>query len=174
MMLLTDDQSHAALIPGGMAFFSWDLSADKLYGDAVMADFFGLEPTAVASGIPILTVISKIADEDRPLVAESIHRAITTGALRQQRYRIRNERHGTVDVFSVGRCLRDGQGTPSIYNGTIIDAAAGVVRLESDALEEHCQSALGIAERRGNELAARYISCALRAIGGIGGITGAR
>jgi hypothetical protein len=173
-MLVTDNQSNAALLPGGMAFFSWDLACDRLYGDATLAGFFDLDPAAVAAGVPILSVIERITDEDRPLVAESIHRAITTGGLRQQKYRIRSERHGFVEVFSIGRCLRDGQGTPSIYNGTVIDASTGVVSLGADALEVHCQSALGIAKRRGNELAARYLSSALSAIGCIAGLTGGR
>lgn len=173
-MLPTNNQANAALLPGGMAFFSWDLSTDKVYGDCVLAELFDVDADDLAAGLPIMPMIARIVEDDRPRVAQSIHRAITTGLLRQERYRIFNERHGLVEVFSVGRCLRDEQGTPSIYNGTVIDASTGMVKLEADALEVHCQSALGIAKRRGNELAARYLSSALRAIGGMAGITGVR
>jgi PAS domain-containing protein len=166
--------SDTALVPCGMAFYSWDLSTDKVYGDAVLADLFGFDAVVMATGLSMMTIIEKIHVDDRPSVAESLHRAIVSGTLRQEKYRIAHERRGIVEVQAVGRCLRDGGGTPSFYNGSVIDLTEGMVTFTRDSLETHCQSALDIAETRGNELAARYLSSALRAIGCNGKVAGAR
>jgi PAS domain-containing protein len=163
----TNDRPHAALLPCFMGFFSWDLSTDKVYGDAALADLFDIDPAVQASGCPILPMIERIAADDKPLVAESIHRAITTGGLYQERYRLVHPRRGVIEVFSTGRCLKDAEGVPSIFNGAVVNVATGVIPLGTDALELHCRSALDIAQRRGNELAARYLSSALRAIGSV-------
>jgi hypothetical protein len=164
-MFLPSNEASVALPSCGMGFFSWDLAADKLYGDAVVAELFHVDSADLAAGLPILPLIERIAAEDRPRVAMSIHQAIKTGGLYSERYRVQNPKRGAIDVFAAGRCLKDSEGTPSVYNGTVIDVSSGIVSFCSDNLETLCQSALGLAEQRGNELAARYLSSALRVIG---------
>jgi PAS domain-containing protein len=155
----------AAFLPSGMAFFSWDLATDRLYGDAAMAGLFNAEVDEMAAGMPILSLIERIAVDDRARIAAAVHRAITTGLLFQEQYRIDHGGRGSVEVFAVGRCLRDASGIPFIYNGTIVEVPARAGSASNDPLTGYCRSALDLAERQGNELAARYLSSALKVIG---------
>ena len=148
-----------------MAFFSWDLAADKVYGDACLADLFHLKADDLAAGYPIVPMLERIAQEDRSRIAKSIQQAIVSGTRYEERYRILHPTRGTISVLGTGRCLRDANGTPSIYNGAVIETACEPVFAGSDALELHCRSALELAKMSGNELAARYLSSALRVIG---------
>jgi len=148
-----------------MAFFSWDLAADRFYGDVALAELFDIEEGAMASGMPILSLMERISVEDRARVAQSIHQAITSGLVYQEQYRIDHSKRGAVDVVSVGRCLRDDAGIPFIYNGTIMEVSGSIAASISDPLTGYCKSALELAQKRGNELAARYLSSALKVIG---------
>lgn len=155
----------AAFLSCGMAFFSWDLAADRFYGDAALADLFDIDAAEMAAGLPILSLIERISLDDRPRVAASIHKAIVSGLIYQEQYRIDHGSRGRVDVVSVGRCLKDATGIPFIYNGTIVEVSTAARSLPTDPLAGFCRSALELAERQGNELAARYLSSAMRVIG---------
>lgn len=164
-MPLPSHESSIPFAPGDIAFFSWDLASDRVYGDAVLADLFSIDTEALASGSPILPLVQRIVEEDRGRIAESIHQAITSGQFYREQYRIRHAKRGVIHVVALGRCLKDAAGVPFVYNGTVIEACADGVKPASDPLEGHCKSALRLAEERGNELAMRYLSSALRVIG---------
>lgn len=164
-MFPLNTELSAAFLSCGMAFFSWDLAEDRFYGDVALAELFDIEASVMASGLPILALMDRISIDDRPRVAASIHRAITSGMVYQEQYRIDHARRGAVDVLSVGRCLKDGAGIPFIYNGTIMEVSSTVASSVADPLTGYCKSALEIAQKRGNELAARYLSSALKVIG---------
>jgi hypothetical protein len=173
-MLLSNDDVNAGLFPSRIAFFSWDLAADKVYGDAVLAELFEIDAASLAEGVSIMPMVERIAGEDRPHVARSIHGAIITGELYRERYRIDHSKRGMVEVMATGRCLKDNAGTPSVYNGVVMELDGVDIPLDTAPLERHCLSALGLAERQGNELAARYLSSALRVIGKAGRVIGPR
>ncbi len=164
-MLSLNDELNAALLSCGMAFFSWELATDKVYGDVTLAELFDVEASAMASGVPILSLVERISINDRARVAASVHRAISSGLLYQERYQINHSKRGPVDVMAIGRCLKDDAGIPFIYNGTVMEVSGGVAASVIDPLSGYCQSALELAQRRGNELAARYLSSALKVIG---------
>ncbi len=164
-MLSLNTELSAAFLSCGMAFFSWDLSQDRFYGDVALAELFDIEANAMAAGLPILSLMERISVDDRARVAASIHRAITSGLVYQERYRIDHGKRGPIDVFSVGRCLKDDAGIPFIYNGTIIEISNSLASAIADPLAGYCKSALELAQKRGNELAARYLSSALKVIG---------
>ncbi len=157
--------SNAPFLPCGMSFFSWDLATDKVYGDAVLAELFDVDAAALAAGCSILPMIERIAPDDRARIAESIHRAITSGLLYKEQYCIVHPGRGLIEVYAVGRCLKTAEGIPFVYNGTVVEVSAAKVEYFADPLENHCRSALDLAQQRGNELAARYLSSALRVIG---------
>lgn len=164
-MFQLNTELSAAFLSCGMAFFSWDLAEDRFYGDVAVAELFGIEESIMASGVPILALMDRISIDDRARVAASIHRAITTGQVYQEQYRIDHAGRGKVDVLSVGRCLKDNAGVPFIYNGTIMEISSGIASSMPDPLTGYCRSALDIAQKRGNDLAARYLSSALKVIG---------
>jgi hypothetical protein len=98
-------------------------------------------------------------------VAKAIHTAIVTGERYEADYRLAHPCGRTVRIIANGCCLRDVEGTPSIYTGTAtilpLQPGNGVI----DPLEVHCRAALGIATKRRHALAARYLSSALNVIG---------
>ncbi|AYD01967.1 hypothetical protein [Neorhizobium sp. NCHU2750] len=155
----------AAFLSSGMAFYSWDLANDRVYGDAPLATLFDVGPAEMAAGMPILSLIEKISVDDRARVAASIHSAITSGSLYRQQYSINHGGRGPVEVISVGRCLKDAAGVPFIYNGTIMEVSSSELAALDNPLAGYCRSALELAQREGNELAARYLSSALKVIG---------
>jgi hypothetical protein len=173
-MLLSSDAVNADFFPSRIAFFSWDLATDKVYGDAVLAELFEIDAASLAQGVPILPLVERIASEDRPRVARSIHCAITTGQLYRERYRIDHSKRTIIEVMATGLCLKDNAGTPSVYNGIVMELDGASAPLDVAPLERHCLSALEIAEGQGNQLAARYLSSALRVIGRAGRIMGPR
>jgi hypothetical protein len=164
-LVTADNEKYTTILPQQMAFFSWNLADDKIYGDAELAYLFDLEPTRLAEGLAILAMIDRISAEDRPRVAKSVQVAIITGAPYQETYRIERQDGVIVDVIAAGRCFRCPDGNPSLFAGTVIAIRGSDISLGSEALEIYCQTALGLAHKQGNELAARYISSALRAIG---------
>jgi hypothetical protein len=87
-----------------------------------------------------------------------------TGTLYHEPYHVLHPHRGKVRVIGAGRCLRDANGVPSVYRGTVAELADDQVFVGSDDLEMHCRSALDLTEKRGNELAARYLSSALRPV----------
>lgn len=68
-------------------------------------------------------------------------------------------------MLSVSRCLRDDAGILFIYNGAIMEISSSVASRIPDPLASHCMLALELAQKRGNDLAARYFSSALKVIG---------
>lgn len=165
-MRLSNSWSNIPFSSAAMSFFSWDLASDRVYGDAVLAELFDIDATELAAGFPILPMIERIASEDRSRIAESIHHAITTGLLYREQYSIIHPKRGKIRVLAVGRCLKTTDGVPFVYNGTVAEMQDSHLPVGCDPLRIYCQSALELAEKSGNELAARYLSSALRVIAG--------
>lgn len=146
-------------------FFSWNVQEDKVFGDPVFADLFGVSHEALQAGAPIVDVLRYIDDGDRQRVAKALHETIITGNPCHQTYRIVHPGGRQVTVTGQGRCLRDGAGLPSIYTGTVsAQARVAPVAGDGDSLENHCIEALEIATQRRHSLAARYLSSALNVL----------
>lgn len=166
-MLPLNNEFNASLLSCGMSFFSWELATDKVYGDITLAELFDVDAGAMSAGVPILSMVERISINDRARVAASVHKAITSGLLYQERYQIDHSTRGTVNVVAIGRCLKDDTGVPFIYNGAVIEISGRVTASIVDPLSGYCQSALELAQKGGNELAARYLSSALKVIGAV-------
>ena len=146
-----------------MGFFSWDLGCDKLYGDDIIGEIFDCSPSEMAEGVCINRIIDQIDPQDRQRIAKAIHTAIVTGDPYQEMYSVVRDKHVPVKVVALGRCLRSPDGVPSIYTGIVFAYGDGV-RLGRDPLLMHAEAALDLAQKSGNELAARYFSSALRTL----------
>jgi len=146
-----------------VGFYSWVVPENKVYGDQVIALIFGVSEQELASGAPIEKVIRYIDEGDRQRVAKSIHDAIVTGCAYQENYGVTHPDGRRIDVAANGRCLRDAEGVPHIYSGTVTIQSAAVAA--NDPLENHCRAALGLATKRRQMLAARYLTSALNVLG---------
>jgi hypothetical protein len=148
-----------------VGFYSWVVPENKVYGDQVIADIFGVSDQELAAGAPIEKVIRYINEGDRQRVARAIHDAIVTGCAYQENYRVTHPDGRRIDVRANGRCLRDAEGVPYIYTGTVIVQSAAAAVAATDPLETHCRAALGLATKRRQMLAARYLTSALNVLG---------
>lgn len=118
------DASHFGLPRLGM--YSWDLSQNSIIGDEVYADYLGFDAGKLRSGISVEDVIAQIADSDRQKAARSTHAAILSGKFSSIVFRI-NDR----SLLAYGRCLRGGDGLPSIFCGALTEFTPEVQRLVS-------------------------------------------
>jgi PAS domain-containing protein len=106
-----------------MGLFTWQLADNLLMADEVYAAFYGFEPSRLSVGVSIEEVIGRIFEEDREEVARATHRAILSGEFSTVPFRV--ARDGVVKtIVSFGRCLRDADGTPSIFTGGLFETTS--------------------------------------------------
>jgi PAS domain-containing protein len=148
-----------------VGFFSWDLSENKVFGDPVFAYIYGIAPRELEVGAPIEDVIKHVTDEDMPRVAKALHETILSGKPCYQTYSVNHPTGRSIVVTGQGRCLRNGEGMPSIYTGSVTAEELGKAAGETDPLASHCLEALKLAKRRRHALAERYLTSALGALG---------
>ena len=148
----------------GMGFYTWHVAENKIYGDPYLAELYGLSSEELAKGISVEQIFAIMVEEDRALIASNVHSAILTAEPSCGRFRIQRPDGTTRSLVSFGRCLHDEMGVPTFYTGAVIDASSPNIAEGNDPLEAHCRAALSLAERRGEHLAARYLSSALRTV----------
>lgn len=178
--LKVENGEGSPLLENALGFYSWNVQENRVYGDEIVAFLFGLSPQDLSAGLPIEVVIRDVKDGDKQKLARLIHEGIITGQAIECAYQVVHRDGRLVSALSIGRCLRDAEGVPSIYSGTVTLLAPGKVGAENDGiksdddveggatadpLERHCRAALGLATTRRHTLAARYLSSALNVIG---------
>lgn len=129
--------------------FTWDIASNTLYGDSVIAAFFGIDIDRAMAGLPLQDYLANIDPQDKQRVARAIHAAILTGTPYQEEYRLGRPDGSTIWVLEIGHCFRNREGTPSSYAGVIYDITKQKTA-RTDGLSDHCQAALDVAERVGN------------------------
>ncbi|MCJ8519112.1 hypothetical protein ABID21_002167 [Pseudorhizobium tarimense] len=144
-----------------VGIYTFVVPEDLVYGDDVIASIFGLPERSLVEGAPIAEVLRYVQNGDRQRLAKAMHEAIVSGSFRSETYRVVHPDGQEYLVCGVGRCLRDRQGLPSMFSGTVTILDEAAPETSGDPLERHCQAALTLAERRKHSLAARYISSAL-------------
>jgi PAS domain-containing protein len=148
-----------------VGFYSWNLDENKVFADHVFAEIYGIPSRDLEIGAPIEDVIKNVAEEDMQRVAKKLHETIISGNPCHQTYRISHPGGRSVMVTGQGRCLRNSEGLPSIYTGSVTAQEMGAMSTEVEALTSHCLEALKIAKRQRHALAERYLTSALGAIG---------
>ena len=68
--------ADASLVTG---VWSWDISQDRIYGDATVASLCNICPEIAQKGIPASVALNKIHPDDRELVLENIRATISGG-----------------------------------------------------------------------------------------------
>lgn len=152
-------------IKDAVGFFSWDLGENRVFADHVFASIYGIPAHNLEVGAPIEDVIKNIADGDMQRVAKALHETIISGKPCHQTYSINHPSGRNIVVTGQGRCLRNGEGVPSIYTGSVTATEGSIAATESDPLASHCLEALKLAKRRRHALAERYLVSALGALG---------
>lgn len=148
-----------------MGFFTWNVQDNVLFGDEVFGEIYGFSNEELATGIAVEAILDRIAIEDRGRVAERVHHGIVSGTAGTLQYSIFSPNGTRTQVVAFGRCLKDADGIPSLYTGTVMMASHAALAVGTSPIEVHCQAALSIARKEGRELTARYLSSALRSLG---------
>lgn len=86
-LVLQRETLQTTLTTAEVATWNWDVSNDRVFGNALLARFFGVEEQAVAGG-PLTKLFEAIHPDDRKRVVEEVQAAIRTGETYDTEYRI--------------------------------------------------------------------------------------
>ncbi|WP_376743648.1 PAS domain-containing protein [Ensifer canadensis] len=100
--------------------FTWDIAQDLVYGDAALAELFGLVAEETNCGLPLKLYLDRVHPEDRPRLAKKITETIVGGRAQQSAYRVKTHGGRYVSVIAFGRCFRDRKGSPVLYSGIVV------------------------------------------------------
>ncbi len=134
------DRQEAALETGVIGFFSWDRPGRSIRADKYFARFFGLDPAALAAGLPQQRVVGQIHPDDRAMME-----AVCTAALRSlgdfaKECRLVHPDGSLRWVMIRGHCYEAAGRRPLRYSGTAVDITAAkeaeaALRRANEALE---------------------------------------
>ncbi|WP_254511465.1 PAS domain-containing hybrid sensor histidine kinase/response regulator [Anatilimnocola floriformis] len=111
---------EAALDAGAIGTWSWDVQADRFYGDTSLAKMFSVAQTDVAGG-NLSRVMRSIHPDDRREVIELIQQALATSERYEADYRIAQPDGSWKWVTARGKIERDAAGQAVRFPGVVID-----------------------------------------------------
>ncbi|HEY4556112.1 MAG TPA: PAS domain-containing protein [Lysobacter sp.] len=98
----------------------WDVPNDRVYADERFATSFGLDPAAVAAGMPIGHAFGSINPEDQPRVRAAVDIALREGTRYRCQYRVlRDGAYRWVEAS--GRVEFGPDGAPLRFPGVLLD-----------------------------------------------------
>ena len=112
-------RSDAALLAAEMGTFTWDINADRLYGDANFARIFAVALDADGAA-PIASYVDTLHPADRDRVLAAVRANVDTDADYATEYRVvvgDRERW----IMARGGTERDAAGTPLRFSGVVVD-----------------------------------------------------
>ncbi len=110
---------EAALEAGAIGTWSWDVTADKFFGDTSFAKLFSLNRSDVSGG-QLRQIVSSLHPDDRDRVMEVISHAIKSGERIEASYRVSQSEGGWRWVTARGQAIREADGRVR-FPGVIID-----------------------------------------------------
>lgn len=131
----------------GIGVWTWNVEANRVHGDRVIAEYFGLPEKEAKSGVPIERCLQSIHPGDRERVTRAIDLAVRDGSDFHEIYRVNTLRLGLRTIEAHGQCYLDGKGRPAVYPGFICDIAAAKTDGD-DEIIVHLLAAERIARRR--------------------------
>lgn len=120
--------------------WDWDIPADRLVADALVALLFNIEPDLAEAGVPLAAFEAGIHPHDRARVVRLIAEHAWSGRSYLAEYRVRSADGVTRWVLARGRFHRDGAGRPLRGRGLIIDITRARIDEGASAVES-CDAA---------------------------------
>jgi PAS domain S-box-containing protein len=114
---------EAALDVGMIGTWSWDIQADRFYGDASLARIFAVPPSAVAGG-PLAGLLPSIHPDDCARVQDEVTRAVAVGGRYECDYRVVRPDGSWRWVTARGQVECDAAGRAMRFPGVVIDITA--------------------------------------------------
>ena len=115
---------------GVVGTWDWDIPSDRIYADDRFAAMFGVDPAAIAIGVPLSDFTNGIHPDDREYVQDQIREALETGRHYAAEYRTIGSDGQTQWVAAQGRCYY-AAGQPVRFPGIVVDIT------ERKRAEEH-------------------------------------
>ena len=112
---------NSTLAAGSIGTWTWDIANDRLTADEFTAIMFSIEPDAAESGLPAKDYILAIKEEDQPLVADALARAIQSCGHYDIEYRVRQKDGGLRWLQAKGRVEGDSAGNALYFHGAVMD-----------------------------------------------------
>ena len=111
---------EAALSAGAIGTWSWDIQADKFYGDISLCRMFSVGPE-VASGGTLATISESIHPDDQARVRQLIDQVIQDGSQYEANYRVKQPDGSWRWVTARGQVERNATGQATRFPGVVID-----------------------------------------------------
>jgi len=115
----------------GVGFFYCDLPLDEMLWDARSKELFFLPPDDAP--VHVDEIFQRLHPDDREWVNETVHRAIAEHSSCDMTHRTLDPRSGAIKwVRALGGCRYGEDGTPTTFNGVIVDVTSQ--RLDQERL----------------------------------------
>ncbi|WP_162501504.1 PAS domain-containing protein [Methylobacterium crusticola] len=111
----------ASVIPDVIGSWDWDIPANRIYTDDVVARLFGVDPDHASTGLPIERYESGIHPEDQGWVGPYIRRTVASSGVFVAEYRTCMHDGAVRWVLARGRFYHDGEGRPLRSHGIVVD-----------------------------------------------------
>jgi PAS domain S-box-containing protein len=127
--------SLAFAASGALAWWDWDIPADRFFASDSFARLSGVDPGEMRAGVPAAVYLDGIHPDDRDWFGARIARGLAEGGDFAEDYRLRL-RDGTVRwIHARGRFVPDAAGRPGRFSGVALDITARkAADLRKDAL----------------------------------------
>jgi PAS domain S-box-containing protein len=106
---------------GAAATWRWEIAEGRLYADDRFADFYGLEPEALAAGAPTAVFYSAIHAEDRLRVRMGVAAMLAGAEVFSKDYRLHSPGEDVRWVHAEGRTRYDAEDRPVRFEGALVD-----------------------------------------------------
>ncbi|WP_397570777.1 PAS domain-containing protein [Schlesneria sp. T3-172] len=111
---------EAALKAGAIGTWSWDIPADRVFGDISLARMFSVGPEVI-NGEPLADLVNSIHPQDRERVSQAIVEAVREGNPYEADYRLRRPDGSWRWVTARGQVERNEAGEAMRLPGVVID-----------------------------------------------------
>lgn len=118
-MMHTQERLESALAIGKVGSWVWDLKTNKIVADATMAKMFGAAPAEAAKGMPQPEFMGVVHKDDIKRVMQALEKAIKTGELFEEEYRIVDKKGNVRWLIARGRL--QGPIEHRIFPGVLMD-----------------------------------------------------
>jgi len=146
--------------------YTWKVSEDTVYADAVVATLFGISATEAERGLPLTRFLQAVHPDDLARVSAAISLTLETGSTYRAEYRVVSATGKIAQVLAMGRCFCDAAGQPMEYSGMLFDLSPNETqRWRDEEMVENCIAAFKAAKHSGNKFVTYLLSMALIEIG---------
>ena len=111
---------QAALTAGAIGTWVWDITADKTFADANLAQMFGVTPQQAEGGTQA-DFLSKVHPDDAPIVAGLVQQAIRTNGHYEAEFRISRHPGEIRWIVARGVVEYDADRAPRQMTGVVVD-----------------------------------------------------